>query len=227
MENKKILNASPNEYNGIKFKSQAETRIYKAIRGFGIEPEYEKYTFVLSPKVRPTIVFYNRTKGRGFHQITEPIAKVTYTPDFTFTLNNIFVIIEVKGIENDTYPITKNLFRKYLESYPQPVMYFEIRNKKELTEAMEIIKSECEEVQQIRKLIPSLQEKDITIANRYLASRDWDSLQDLVESTISKIKKSRRKNASPQQKEKYADMNLSELQLLSILIMDYSSSLEI
>lgn len=225
--NKKILNASPNEYNSIKFKSQAETRIYKAIRSFGIEPDYEKYTFVLSPKVRPTVVFYNRTKGRGFHQITEPIAKVTYTPDFTFTFNDIFVIIEVKGIENDTYPIKKNLFRKFLETFPKPVMYFEIRNRKELAEAMEIIKKECSEVQQIRKLIPNLQDKDITIANRYLANRDWDSLQSLVESTISKVKKSRRKSATEEMRAKYSDMDLSELQLLSILIMDYSSSLEI
>ena len=222
MGNKKILNANPNEYNGIKFKSQAETRIYKAIRGFGIEPEYEKHTFVLSPRVRPTVAFYNRTKGRGFHAMTEPIAKVTYTPDFTFTLNGIFVIIEVKGIENDTFPIKKNLFRKYLETLPQSVMYFEIRNKKELVEAINIVKMENQVLQQIRKLIPCLPEKDIAIANRYLASRDFDSLQDLVDSLITKIKTSRRKKVN---QEKYSELDLSSLQNLSVLIMDYNSNL--
>lgn len=224
MGNKKILNANPNEYNGIKFKSQAETRIYKAIRGFGIEPEYEQHTFVLSPRVRPTVVFYNRTKGRGFHQVTEPIAKVTYTPDFTFTLNNIFVIIEVKGIENDTFPIKKNLFRKYLETLPQSVMYFEVRNKKELVEAINIVKMENQVLQQIRKLIPNLPEKDIVIANRYLANRNFDALQDLVDSLITRIKSSRRKKIN---QEKYADMDMSALQNLSILIMDYNSNLSI
>lgn len=224
MGNKKILNANPNEYNGIKFKSQAETRIYKAIRGFGIEPEYEQHTFVLSPRVRPTVVFYNRTKGRGFHQVTEPIAKVTYTPDFTFTLNNIFVIIEVKGIENDTFPIKKNLFRKYLETLPQSVMYFEVRNKKELVEAIKIVKMENQVLQQIRKLIPNLPEKDIVIANRYLANRNFDALQDLVDSLIMRIKSSRRKKMN---QEKYADMDMSALQNLSVLIMDYNSNLSI
>lgn len=216
MVNKKIINANPNEYNGINFKSDAERRTYQALLAAGIEADYEAHTFVLSPRVRSTVPFYNRTKAAGFHLITEPISRITYTPDFTFTLNGIFVIIEVKGWENDVFPLKRNLFRKYLETVDYPVMYFEIRSKKELLQSLGIVNMEHRLIQTMRKLIPSLSEKDIPIANKLLANRNFDDLQDLVDSAISKVKKDRKK---------YADIDLDNLQTLSGIVSEYASQL--
>lgn len=220
MANKKIINASPDEYNGIKFKSSIESRIYKALLEVGIEPDYEAYTFVLSPRVRPTVPFYNRTKVAGFHLITEPISQITYTPDFTFTLNGIFVIIEVKGFENDVFPIKRNLFRKYLETVDYPVIYFEIRTKKELLQALKIVGMENNLVQTMRKLIPNLPEKDVTLGNKFLANRNFEELQNLVDSAIAKVRRDRL-SGSP----KYADVDLDNLHKLSGIVSDYLSQL--
>lgn len=220
MVNKKIQNAHPNRYKGIDFKSTTETRIFKALIAAGINPDYEAHTFVLSPRMRPTVPFYNRTKEKGFHFISEPISPITYTPDFTFTLNGIFVIIEVKGFENDVFPVKRNLFRKYLETVDYPVMYFEVRNKRELLQSLDVVKMESPVLNSIRKLIPKLPEKDIAIANRYLESRDFESLQDLVDSAIIKIKRDK-KRENP----KYAHIDLASLDRLSVLISDYMSRL--
>lgn len=220
MENKKIQNAHPSKYKGIDFKSETEKRIYKALVACGITPDYEAHTFVLSPKVRATVPFYNRTKEKGFHLIVEPISPITYTPDFTFTLNGIFVIIEVKGFENDVFPVKRNLFRKYLELVNYPVMYFEVRNKKELLESIECVKMESPILQAIRKLIPKLPERDIAVANRYLGNRDFESLQDLVDSAIIKIKRDKKK-----ENPKYSHIDIADLDRLSVLISDYVSKL--
>ena len=214
--NKKVLNANPDEYNGISFKSRVEKKIYEALLKEDICPEYEAVTFVLSPRIRSTVPFYNRTKVAGFHLITEPISQITYTPDFTFTLNGIFVILEVKGWENDVFPVKRNLFRKYLETLDYPVMYFEIRTKKELLEALTIVKMETNLIYTIRKLIPSLPEKDIPIGYKYLENRNFEDLQDLVDSAIMKTKKN---------KTKYGNINQDNLHRLSGLVSEYASKL--
>lgn len=141
MANKKIKNATTTKFAGITFKSALEVRIYKALKTEGIDAEYEKHTYTLSPKVVSTKPFYNRTPTKGFHRIQGTIQAITYTPDFTFKLNDVFVILEVKGFENDVFPIKRNLFRKYLEKVKYPVMYFEIRTKKELMEALKAVKN--------------------------------------------------------------------------------------
>lgn len=222
--NRKIQNAHPNRYNGIDFKSTTETRIYKALRTCGITPRYEEVTYELSPRMRPTVPFYNRTKEKGFHLIMEPMSPITYTPDFTFTLNGVFVIIEVKGFENDVFPVKRNLFRKYLETLDYPVMYFEVRNKRELLQSLDFVKMEGPTLQAIRKLIPKLPERDIPVANRYLGNRDFDSLQDLVDSAITKLKSDKRR-AQRGEPPRYAHIDVADLDRLSVLISDYASKL--
>ena len=170
--NKKIKNATPAVLNDLKFKSSIEKTIYKALIEQGINPAYESYTYILSEGFRPTKVFYVRGVTKGFHYEMKPVSNITYTPDFTFTLNGIFVIIEVKGFENDTFYIKKNLFRKYLETWNTPVMFFEIRTKKELLQALNVVRLETKELSNIRSLIPKLPTKEIPIANKLLAERE-------------------------------------------------------
>lgn len=212
MENKKIKNATKTTDSGIIFKSSIEARLYNVLVDEGFQPLYEGKTFVLSPKVRPTVPFYNRVK-KLLALDMKPIQPITYTPDFTFEYNGILIIIEVKGFENDVFPVKKNLFRKYLETLEQPTMFFEIRTKKELLEALKIIKMESPQIQEIRKLITSLPEKDISVGNKLLEARDWEELQNLVTSAITKVEKSNSKGSS-----KYSDIDLGALYDLQAII---------
>lgn len=214
MENKKIKNATKTTESGIAFKSETEARIYKALVAEGFDPLYEKVTFTLSEKIRPTVPFFNRIKGLlGLDM--KPVQAITYTPDFTFEYNGILIVIEVKGFENDVFPVKRNLFRKHLETLNQPSMFFEVRTKKELLEALRIIRMESPQVQRIRKLIPSLPEKDIPIGNKLLEARNWEELQNLVSSAIVKIER-----ATSKGDDKYANIDLPSLYDIQASISD-------
>lgn len=214
MENKKIKNATKTTESGIAFKSEAEARIYKVLVTEGFYPLYEKVTFTLSEKIRPTVPFFNRINGLlGLDM--KPVQAITYTPDFTFEYNGILIVIEVKGFENDVFPVKRNLFRKHLETLNQPSMFFEVRTKKELLEALRIIRMESSQVQRIRKLIPSLPEKDIPIGNKLLEARNWEELQNLVSSAIVKIER-----ATSKGDDKYANIDLPSLYDLQSSIPD-------
>lgn len=60
-------------------------------------------------------------------------------------------------------------------------------------------------------LIPSLPEKDIPLGHKFLRDRDFDSLKELVDSAIYKVKKSRSNESS---KDKYSEVNLEDLSKL-------------
>lgn len=141
MENKKIKNAKRSVFNGIVFKSKLEETFYKTMVIEGLNPKYEPKKFILMEGFNPTIPFYNRSKSRVFRQDTSKIRDITYTPDFIVPYNNISFIIEAKGIENDTYPLKKKLFRRLLETLDTPCLYFEVHTKRELLEVIKIIKS--------------------------------------------------------------------------------------
>ena len=137
--NKKIKNAQAHTYKGIKFRSALEVTVYKELQSLGITPMYEKKKFILSPKVSCKVPFYVRMK-KGFIKNTRAALDITYTPDFTFKYGKLNVIMEVKGFENDTYPMKRNLFRKLLETYKEPVIFFEVRSKEEVVKSILILK---------------------------------------------------------------------------------------
>lgn len=140
MVNKKIKGASTKIYNGITFKSQLEVSIYKTLLQEGFNPKYEEVKYILWQGFKPTVPFYEKGKD-GLNKLSmKKIIDITYTPDFTFKYKNYFVIIEAKGYENDTFPIKKKMFRKILESYSN-TLYFEIFTKKQLVDAIKIIKT--------------------------------------------------------------------------------------
>lgn len=205
--NKKIKNATPCVVQDIQFKSKIEGNVYKWLKELGIDAEYEKTTYTLSPQCRPTCPYYTRHK-KGFIIDMKPLSKVTYTPDFIFTLNGIQVILEVKGIVNDVYPLKKNLFRKELEKYDN-VFYFEIRSKKELIEALRIIRAEDAQVQQVRKLITSLPDKDIPIAHKLLEGRKWAELHKITSLAIKRVEK-----ANANEEPMHNNINLESLREL-------------
>lgn len=213
-ENKKIKNATKTTLSGVEFKSHLEATIYKTLTEKGITPLYEKKTFVFVPKLRPTIPFFNRI-SKVFGLDMKPLQPITYTPDFTFEYNGILVIIEAKGFENDVYPVKRNLFRRYLEDLNTPSIFFEVRTKKELLEAINIISMESLPIQRVRKLIPFLPEKDIPVGNKLLQARNWEELGNLVTSAITKVE-----NANEKGSDKYANIDLASLYKLQAFIPD-------
>lgn len=128
--NKKIKNAESLIIEGIKFRSKLEYRVYKQLKELLDVPIlYEAETLNLVPSFTPTIPFISTL-------VSNPQSKVrsiTYTPDFTFEYRGKHVYLECKGFENDTYPIKRKLFRKFLESREDKdsIIFCEIRNIRE------------------------------------------------------------------------------------------------
>lgn len=141
-ENKKIINASPLEYGGISFKSKLEKMAYQTLKEQGFPVLYEPKKFIIWEGFRPNVPFYNKDAStRMLKMDRKKVIDITYTPDLMFEYNNHLIIIEMKGFENNTYPLKKKIFRKWLESnYPNSI-YFEIFTKKQLLQAIDIIKN--------------------------------------------------------------------------------------
>lgn len=142
MANKKILGATSLVSDNITFKSKLEVTIYKELLRAGFNPKYEEQKFIIWEGIKPTKPFYNRDiKTKMLKLDMGKMRDITYTPDFTFKYKKYLIIIEAKGFENDTFPIKKKLFRGLLETMKTPVIYFEVYTKKQLVQAIEIIKS--------------------------------------------------------------------------------------
>lgn len=140
--NKKIINASPLEYDGISFKSKLEKMAYQTLKEQGFPVLYEPKKFIIWEGFRPNVPFYNKDAStRMLKMDSKKVIDISYTPDLIFEYNNHLIIIEMKGFENNTYPLKKKIFRKWLESnYPNSI-YFEIFTKKQLLQAITIIKN--------------------------------------------------------------------------------------
>lgn len=151
MTNRKILNATPVEVDGIQMKSKTERTIYLALKDLGMNPAYEAETFVYWKDRKPKTFFYDRNSKRQLRFNMKKLISIKYTPDFIFMYDGIKVIIEVKGWENDSFPLRKKLFRGYLDTLPYPVVYAEIFTKKQLLEFMEVLKTRAEEIKNQKK----------------------------------------------------------------------------
>lgn len=140
--NKKVLNAQPLTYKGIKFKSRLEVLVYTELIKAGFKPQYEPKTYVLWEGFKPTVPFYDVDKDTKSLKLNEKkIIDIKYTPDFRFEYKGLNIYVEAKGKENDVYYIKKKLFRNYLEKHEKNSMYFEVHTKKQIQQAIDILKS--------------------------------------------------------------------------------------
>lgn len=145
MDNKKIKNATKKEYNGIQFKSLLEVMVYKTLLQKGFEPHYEASKYPIWRGFKPEVPCYKPNKQGVLELQKNKIIDITYTPDFIFIApdNKTVIIMEIKGFQNDTYPLKEKMFRGYLEDLlhkvNQPTMFFQIKNKTQLLEAIDII----------------------------------------------------------------------------------------
>lgn len=78
-------------------------------------------------------------------------------------------------------------------------------------------------VERIKALIPSLPKKDIPLGHKFLDVRDFDSLKELVDSAMYKVKKSQR---SENPKEEYVNVSLEDLSRLKSEVDTYIEILE-
>ena len=153
--NKKIRNATVCQTNGITFKSQLEKMAYNCLLEHGLQPEYEPKTFTLIEPFDSITPFYDKETDSQFNKRKETgdnsprklvkksnknIQGIRYTPDFYFKYNNLNVYIEMKGFENDVHYIKKKLFRRFLDKQSGYSIYFEIYSKRQLLQAIKIIK---------------------------------------------------------------------------------------
>lgn len=145
--NRKIKNATPTEYNGIQFKSKTEVMVYKTLLQYGFKPYYEPTKYGVWRGFKPTVPTYKPDKTGQLKLEDKKIIDITYTPDFIFMApdNKTVIIMEAKGgFLNDTYPIKEKLFRGYLEDLlkksNQPTMFFQVRSKSQVIQAINIIK---------------------------------------------------------------------------------------
>lgn len=79
-------------------------------------------------------------------------------------------------------------------------------------------------IDRIKALIPSLPGGDVKLAHRYLNSRDFESLQLLVDSSLVRVKKGLSKE-SP--KEEYLKADLGEMRKLKSEVDTYCEALEL
>lgn len=146
--NKRILGAAPISYNSIKFKSRLECSCYKKLEHSGLDFLYEGEKIVLLEGFKPeNVTIYapgRRAAGKYDKDITirdRAIVNITYTPDFIVTKGIYKIYFDVKGKENDTYPIKKKMFLKYLEDRNDGMkyMFFEPHSVTQMIQAINII----------------------------------------------------------------------------------------
>lgn len=158
MANKKIRNATKASLSNITFESQLEKMAYRTLVELGFKPQYEPKTFVVWEGFESYTPFYDKeTDNQRLKRVgndnspkilvrkSDKIQPIRYTPDIYVRYGNLDVWIEMKGIENDVAYIKKKMFRKYLDnlyhSTGQRSVYFEIYNKRQLLQAIEIFKN--------------------------------------------------------------------------------------
>lgn len=134
--NKKVKNATSLEYDGIKFRSKLEVTIYKTLKEEGLNPLYEHTKCILQEGFRLSKPYwckgisYSNKQGEN-----KKVIAITYTPDFTVKYKDCVLFIESKGFQNETFPLKRKLFLKYLEQIPN-AYFIEVYSKKDLVESL-------------------------------------------------------------------------------------------
>lgn len=169
--NKKIINATTCKKGHITFKSQLEKSVYNTLRQLGFNPQYEPETYILWDGFDPITPFYDKESDTQQRKRLEEgdknkskvlvhkkgrITGIRYTPDFYFKYGKLDVYIETKGFENDVFYIKKKMFRHFLDrrfnETGQHSIFFEIYTKKQLLQALDIIKDYEESIKESKRV---------------------------------------------------------------------------
>ena len=139
MRNKKIKNALPKEYDGIKFKSKFEVEAYKKLKENGFLPIYEGEKAILFNGFHPDRPWY-----QDGEPVLTPNGKIkklldwNYSPDFKLSINDFDVYIEIKGFPNDVYPYKRKMFLQQING--KKALFFEVKDMNGLLKTIERLK---------------------------------------------------------------------------------------
>lgn len=144
-ENKKVKNATQVIYNGIKFRSITESKMYQTIIDAGITPSFESQSFIIwdGCYLQKPYFFEGEpvvTKKGNPKKLQDWV----YTPDFIITLGCCTFILEAKGNPNDLWPYKRKLFLKHIDTMKN-TYFFEVRTIRGLKKTLAKIKSIYEE----------------------------------------------------------------------------------
>lgn len=143
--NRRVINATPLEYEGIIFKSKLELYCYKKLQELSISFNYDSIKFDLLESFVFNNDCYELIKQRNikkFDKTKSVIKGITYTPDFVghYTDGRLF-IIETKGNPNDAFPLRWKMFKHYLYINNIDADVYMPRNQKHIDQVINIIKS--------------------------------------------------------------------------------------
>lgn len=130
-------------FEGCQFKSMLEKRAYQIYREAGFNPEYEPTTFTIWDKhVLPATVMFYKPFKKSLSNARKTLLAITYTPDFIFRYRNAVIIVDTKGVPNETYPMKLKMFLKHCgEIYDCPVYFFEPHSILQIKQSVHIIKN--------------------------------------------------------------------------------------
>lgn len=127
-----------------KYKSALEKACADSLAESGLSFTYEETEYILVDKFRYEGVYHKMTpKGKDLRDRSGAVVlPIKYTPDFVATDGSW--IIETKGYtpSHHDFPMRWKLFLKYLSELGKPLpSLFICRNKQQIDQAIEIIKS--------------------------------------------------------------------------------------
>ena len=138
----KIRNVVPLIIDGIRFKSSLEGYCYKQLKANRISFKYEEDRFTLVDKFTYNVPSWELGKIKGVKKFKEArpnIQAITYLPDFT-NLRHGWVI-ECKGFATERFLIIYKLFKRYLHDNKLNYDLYMPRNRKQIDETINLIKS--------------------------------------------------------------------------------------
>ena len=154
-DKRRVQNANPMEYDGIRFKSMLEVTTYKTLVQEGFTPEYEKHPYLIWEGFIPTVPFFTKNTLRRKNKhciplsgntmiVRKPLNGIVYVPDFYFEYKGKKVIVEVKGFKTQLFDMKFKMFRKHIEEQPDKDAYiiWEIHTKKQLLECIKLLKNQ-------------------------------------------------------------------------------------
>lgn len=147
--NKKVLGATRILYNNILFRSLLEKSCYKKLEESELVFSYETERIIIWEGCKLSLpVFTPKKLGPGkYGQILEEqkrnLLNITYTPDFVVLYKDYKIYFDVKGKENDIYPLKKKMFIKHLQQRQDNIKYifFEPHNVRQMLQAINLIKT--------------------------------------------------------------------------------------
>lgn len=105
--------------DGIKFDSDLEARAYDLFVAAGLNPKYNKVSYVVQQKQKINFAFFDRigkTNKKYANKQNTIMLPITYTPDFIIETDDTMYIIEIKGLVKEKFTIIKKMFVQLLNT---------------------------------------------------------------------------------------------------------------